>query len=55
MNLPTCDYCEKRDATCVGAYENDQKLRFACDQCCAHGCEDGQCWRLRDADDEVAS
>lgn len=36
------------EATCVGSYE-DQPLGPACDDCCGHGCEDGQCWQLEQA------
>lgn len=40
--------CESGDcgraATCFGVYECEtDPLRFACDTCCGHGCEDGWC------------
>lgn len=47
-----CAYCGK-PSTCIGLYEpshETQKPKPACDECCAHGCEDGHC-DLR-ADDE---
>ncbi len=47
-----CAYCGK-PSTCIGLYEpshETQKPKPACDECCAHGCEDGPC-DLR-ADDE---
>jgi len=30
-------------ATCFGSYEDDLSPAFACDDCCGHGNEDGQC------------
>ena len=38
---PTCE-CGK-PATCVGAYEREENLGVACDECCGHGNEDGWC------------
>lgn len=37
-----CDMCGK-PATCLGAYESEENLGFACDECCGHGNEDGWC------------
>lgn len=39
----TCAHCRRRAATCVGQYEGVEKPSAACDTCCGHGCEDGQC------------
>lgn len=44
--LPKCAHCEERTAVCVGSYEGSEKWTFACDVCCGHGCEDGQCYML---------
>ena len=55
MRLPKCEWCEERTATCVGAYENTQALKFACDVCCGHGCEDGQCYFLSEEKPKGAS
>ncbi len=41
-----CDMCG-RTATCLGAYESEENLGFACDECCGHGNEDGWCVRLK--------
>lgn len=38
---PACANCGK-PATCFGKYE-DMPEGFACDDCCAHGNEDGWC------------
>jgi hypothetical protein len=43
---PRCGFCEESSAVCVGAYEGEERLRFACGECCGHGCEDGQCYPL---------
>jgi hypothetical protein len=40
---PTCELCEKKPATCFGAYEMQEGETFACDDCCGHGNEDGWC------------
>lgn len=37
-----CAHCGKT-ATCMGAYESEDNLGFACDECCGHGNEDGWC------------
>lgn len=37
-----CDCCGN-DATCFGAYETGLEPKYACDDCCGHGCEDGYC------------
>lgn len=40
-----CAHCGK-PSTCIGlydAYHETQKPEPACDECCAHGCEDGHC------------
>jgi hypothetical protein len=42
-----CQFC-KKPATCVGAYEGNEKPEFACDDCCGHGNEDGWCLSLDD-------
>lgn len=36
------------DAACFGAYEGDDHWDFSCDECCGHGCEDGQCHPVED-------
>lgn len=33
-------------ATCFGSYEDELHPAYACDECCAHGCEDGHCERV---------
>jgi len=39
-----CAHCEKNPATCHGVYEDpDGPDLPACDECCAHGNEDGWC------------
>lgn len=44
---PKCSHCEKRDATCIGVYEDSrQHPTPACDVCCGHGNEDGWCEAL---------
>ncbi len=43
---PKCVYCEN-PATCFGSYECDTNHGFACDDCCGHGNEDGQCEPLQ--------
>jgi hypothetical protein len=40
-----CAHCGK-PSTCIGLYDachETQKPEPACDECCAHGCEDGHC------------
>jgi hypothetical protein len=39
---PVCATCGQT-ATCFGAYEGDTQEEYACDDCCAHGNEDGHC------------
>lgn len=41
-DLPVCAFCGQT-ATCFGAYEGHEKDQYACDDCCAHGNEDGYC------------
>jgi hypothetical protein len=36
-----CQFCGA-PATCYGAYEGNPP-GYACDDCCGHGCEDGDC------------
>ena len=44
---PKCANCGK-PAACMGSYENDESWAYACDDCCAHGCEDGRCYPLEE-------
>lgn len=37
-----CAYCGK-PATCLGAYDMETDAKYACDDCCGHGNEDGWC------------
>jgi hypothetical protein len=37
-----CAYCGAV-ASCYGSYEGDPIKSYACDDCCAHGQEDGRC------------
>lgn len=42
-----CAHCEARLATCVGTYDDPENpIVPACDDCCAHGNEDGWCQPL---------
>jgi hypothetical protein len=50
---PTCEHCSARPATCRGKYDRMTEYAYACDECCGHGCEDGQCRPLM-ADDPRA-
>jgi hypothetical protein len=34
--------CGSRQVACFGSYEMGP-YQYACDECCAHGCEDGHC------------
>jgi hypothetical protein len=43
------DGCANR-VTCIGAYEGAVEWLPACDEHCGHGCEDGQCVGVGDAD-----
>lgn len=36
-------------ATCFGSYEDELSPAYACDDCCAHGCEDGHCEQIAEA------
>ena len=42
---PRCAHCDK-PATCFGSYEDSVSWGYACDECCGHGCEDGQCFPI---------
>lgn len=42
-----CAHCLERPATCIGSYEGAADFTPACDECCGHGCEDGQCEPIR--------
>lgn len=44
---PLCANCGK-PAACLGAYEGAEEPAFACDECCAHGNEDGHCEQLHE-------
>lgn len=44
-----CLTCGK-PATCYGAYEGNPTPSYACDTCCAHGCEDGWCKPLNEGE-----
>jgi len=46
VSPPICDHCEKNPAVCVGMYLEMKEWKLACNECCGHGCEDGQCWYL---------
>ncbi|MHC4644287.1 MAG: hypothetical protein ACYTBJ_02205 [Planctomycetota bacterium] len=39
---PKCAHCGK-PATCLGRYEGHGPWEWACDDCCGHGSEDGEC------------
>jgi len=49
-NFLLCEHCGEMPATCIGAYDNDTDMRRACDVCCGHGCEDGHCDELGQAE-----
>lgn len=51
MGDPICANCGEA-ATCFGSYETELTPAFACDECCAHGCEDGHCEPLADEEEE---
>lgn len=38
-----CNGCGSADVTCYGSYEDEVSWAYACDNCCGHGNEDGQC------------
>ena len=42
---PMCAACGK-PASCLGAYEGEERAEYACDVCCGHGNEDGHCDRI---------
>lgn len=46
-----CATCGK-PAACIGAYEAAVPVLPACDECCAHGCEDGSCVSLEEVREE---
>lgn len=46
-----CHICGN-SATCIGRYESMEHDEPACDECCGHGCEDGNCTYLTDEDGE---
>ena len=50
----TCGCCRERPATCFGAYEAQEHWDYACDVCCGHGCEDGQCYPVQTAEEARA-
>lgn len=47
-NRPRCEADSNcmQAATCVGSYEGEHPVMFACDKHCGHGCEDGWCKRI---------
>ena len=47
QDYPECAICNA-PATCLGRYECSP-LAYACDTCCGHGCEDGECAPLSEA------
>jgi len=49
VGAPLCSACGVRAATCVGRHEAAEADEAACDECCAHGCEDGLCRPLEGA------
>lgn len=47
---PLCEVCGQ-SATCIGKYERaDAPWAYACDACCGHGNEDGECAQLYERD-----
>ncbi len=44
-----CNVCGN-PAACLGSYE-DAPWTYACNDCCGHDCEDGQCFPLKGLDD----
>jgi len=38
-----CAHCGSKHPTCFGSYEDALTPAYACDDCCGHGCEDGEC------------
>lgn len=49
MQQITCTICGK-PAACIGRYEDMTEQEPACDECCGHGCEDGECFPIDDED-----
>ncbi len=49
VDLVACDSCGA-PATCSGRYDNMTEDAPACDTCCGHGCEDGHCEPLEQAE-----
>jgi hypothetical protein len=43
---PACEHCDSDLSVCFGRYEDMEQREFACDECCGHGCEDGECEQL---------
>lgn len=52
-----CEHCGERPAACLGRYEDMEEDAYACNVCCAHGCEDGYCEPIeeQDGDEKVDS
>lgn len=50
----SCAHCE-RPATCMGCYETSEIWESACDECCGHGCEDGQCYPIAEIPERVVN
>ena len=46
-----CSTCGK-EAACIGRYEGNVEFTAACDTCCGHGNEDGECFQLVNEDGE---
>jgi hypothetical protein len=44
--FPVCQQCGKAPAVCLGGHIGDFGMRWACDSCCDHGCEDRVCCGL---------
>lgn len=44
---PRCADCGE-PAACMGCYEMADAWDYACNECCGHGCEDGECFALSD-------
>lgn len=45
MDRFMCAICGK-PAACLGRYEGNVEFNPACDECCGHGNEDGECFQL---------
>jgi hypothetical protein len=48
---PICADCGE-PAACFGSYETEFHPAYACDECCAHGNEDGHCEPVAGEEDE---